>query len=179
MFIEGRYRIEPALPQVAGLEEAGTVAAAGDGAQTPVGARVAFRHPGSWAEFAAVPEGRLYRVPDEIPSDSAAQFSLNPVTAWALLDELDAQPGDWIAINAASSSSAQLVSGLCRRRGELLFFLPATVLSPCPHPVSTILSAGVRSHWPRCPRKYVNLSSSIYANAAARAALKETPRETR
>jgi NADPH:quinone reductase-like Zn-dependent oxidoreductase len=41
---------------------------------------------------------------------------LNPITARALLDELDVKAGDWIAVNAATSSVAQIVRGLARRR---------------------------------------------------------------
>jgi NADPH:quinone reductase-like Zn-dependent oxidoreductase len=116
MFIEGRYRIKPALPQIAGLEGTGTVVSSGSPTRFPAGSRVAFRHPGTWAELAAVPEDRLYVVPEGIDAEQAGQFSLNPVTAWALLDELQAQTGDWIGINAATSNVAQLVHALCRRR---------------------------------------------------------------
>ena len=117
MFIGGRYSIEPRCPQVAGLEGCGTVVAAGAGVSIRSGTRVSFRHPGSWAEFAVVPVERLYIVPEGVPVASAAQFALDPITAWALLDELRARNGDWIAINAATSGIAQLVRSLARRRG--------------------------------------------------------------
>ena len=64
-----------------------------------------------------MPEGRLYRVPNGIGVETAAQFSLNPITAYALLDELNLHAGDWIAVNAATSSVARLVAGLAHRRG--------------------------------------------------------------
>jgi NADPH:quinone reductase-like Zn-dependent oxidoreductase len=48
--------------------------------------------------------------------ESAVQFSLNPVTAWAILDELGVRAGDWSAVNAATSSIARLVHGLWRGR---------------------------------------------------------------
>lgn len=116
MFIEGRYRIKPMLPQIAGLEGAGAVAAVGTNASIAIGTRVAFRSPGTWAEYAAVPVDRLYVVPDGVPIESAAQFALNPVTAWALLDELHLRRGDWIVINAATSAIAQIVHSLARLR---------------------------------------------------------------
>ena len=116
MFIAGRYRIKPALPQVAGMEGMGTVVAAGAEAHVAPGTRVAFRHPGTWAEFLSVPEECVYAVPAGISAERAAQFALNPVTAWALLDQLTVKPGHWIAINAATSSIAQIVYGLAKRR---------------------------------------------------------------
>src|SRR5690349_16072291 len=61
LFIEGRYRIKPAFPQIAGLEGSGTVAALGAGVSDfRIGERVAFRSPGAWAEFAVVPVNRAY-----------------------------------------------------------------------------------------------------------------------
>lgn len=117
MFIGGRYRIKPQWPQVAGLEGAGVVVDCGPGASVAPGRRVAFRSPGTWAEYVTVPAGRLHVAPEDIGAEDAAQFSLNPITAWALLDELSANREDWIAINAATSAVAQLVAGLARRRG--------------------------------------------------------------
>ncbi len=119
MFIRGRYRVKPARPQVAGLEGGGVVVASGS-PQIPVGARVAFRSPGAWAALAVVPVDRLWLVPPGIDPEAAAQFSLNPITAWGLLDELRTAPGDWIAINAASSGVAGLVRALASARGLLV-----------------------------------------------------------
>lgn len=50
MFVEGRYRWEPALPQIAGLEGVGRVVAIGARVDETLGlnlgAAVVFRHPG-------------------------------------------------------------------------------------------------------------------------------------
>jgi NADPH:quinone reductase-like Zn-dependent oxidoreductase len=117
MFIRGRYRIRPNLPQVAGLEGTGIVVAAGPRAMIVAGTRVAFRHPGAWAELVAVPAERCYVVPEEIATDSAAQFALNPVTAWALLDEVGVRPGDWLLLDAARSAVARIVGSIAQWRG--------------------------------------------------------------
>jgi NADPH:quinone reductase len=117
MFIRGRYRIQPAFPQVAGLEGTGTVVTAGAGSTIATGTRVAFRHPGAWAERVAVPAGSCYVVPEGVPVDAAAQFALNPVTAWAVLDEVRAERGDWLALSAPRSAVARLVAGIAERRG--------------------------------------------------------------
>lgn len=117
MFIGDRYRIKPKFPQVAGLEGGGLIVATGPDTTVAVGRRVAFRYPGSWAEYTKVPEDRLYLVPDGVAPETAAQFSLNPITAYGLLDELDVRPGDCIAINAATSAVALIAADLARRRG--------------------------------------------------------------
>jgi NADPH:quinone reductase len=81
------------------------------------GTRVAFRWPGSWAEVAAVPIKRLIAVPPDISDDDASQISLNPVTAWALLEETAVEPEDWIVLSAATSTVANLVAAMARKRG--------------------------------------------------------------
>ena len=117
MFIGGRYRITPHFPQVAGLEGAGIITDAGPGVSIEIGRRVAFRSPGSWAEFVTVPEDRVILAPADITPEDAAQFSLNPITAWALLDVVGMKTGDWLAINAATSTVAQLAEQLAHTRG--------------------------------------------------------------
>jgi NADPH:quinone reductase-like Zn-dependent oxidoreductase len=79
--------------------------------------RVAFRYPGAWAEVAAVPVERLIAVPTDIAEPLACQISLNPVTAWALLDESKAKTGDWIMLTAATSGVSNLVAQIAKRRG--------------------------------------------------------------
>jgi NADPH:quinone reductase-like Zn-dependent oxidoreductase len=116
-FIRGQYRIRPVMPQTAGLEGSGTVIAAGSQADVPTGTRVAFRWPGTWAEYAVVPSHRAIRIPADISDDVACQMSLNPVTAWALLDEVALSAGDWLLLTAAASTVSNLVASLARRRG--------------------------------------------------------------
>jgi NADPH:quinone reductase-like Zn-dependent oxidoreductase len=117
MFIGGRYRITPKFPQVAGLEGTGIVTAVAPGVSIEIGRRVAFRFPGCWAEFVAVPEDRVIVAPADVAAEDVAQFSLNPITAWALLEVVEAKPGDWLAVNAATSTVAQLIEQLARARG--------------------------------------------------------------
>src|ERR1700690_1619056 len=107
-FIRGQYRIRPTFPQVAGLEGYGTVME-NDRGIAP-GSRVAFRWPGSWAEIAAVPVSRIVGVPADIAPDTACQVSLNPVTAWALLDEANVDAGNWIMLTAATSTVSNLIA---------------------------------------------------------------------
>jgi NADPH:quinone reductase len=115
-FIRGQYRLKPNFVQIAGLEGAGVVIDGGR-SSIPKGARVAFRWPGTWAEFAAIPVERLIAVPDDVPDTVACQISLNPVTAWALLDETSPRAGDWIIVTAGVSTVSALVAGIARHRG--------------------------------------------------------------
>ena len=117
MFIGGRYRVQPTLPQIAGLEGCGAVVRNASDRDFAPGTRVAFRHPGCWAEYNVVPAGKVFRVPDGVRAQAACQFSLNPITAWALLHESDAKPGDWITINAGSSTVAGLLRVLAGSEG--------------------------------------------------------------
>src|SRR5262249_54127685 len=114
---QGRYRARPEFPQIAGLEGAGRVVAAGTGSEHLLDKRVAFRWRGAWAERTAVPMSALHVVPDAVDIERAAQYSLNPVTAWALLDELSTQASDWIALTAGRSSVSRVVATLARERG--------------------------------------------------------------
>lgn len=116
-FVRGTYRAKPVFPQVAGLSGAGRVVSAGAGVGLVAGTRVAFRWPGAWAELAVAPVERVYEIPGAIASDVAAQFVVNPITAWGLLEGARLEPGDSIALTAASSSMAALVSALALERG--------------------------------------------------------------
>ena len=116
-FIRGAYRIRPVFPQIAGLSGAGRVVAVGEGVRLAAGTRVAFRSPGAWAELVSVPVERTFTVPEGVDIDLAAQFPLNPITAWGLLQMADVRRSDWIALSAAASSVAGLVNALAQERG--------------------------------------------------------------
>ncbi len=139
-FVRGSYRVKPSFPQVAGLSGAGRVVAVGAGVSLASGARVAFRWPGAWAELVAVPVARVFPVPDDIGSDEAAQFVVNPITAWGLLESARVQPGAWVGLTAASSSVAKLVAALAGASGARVVGIarPASLseLAPEVHAVS-------------------------------------------
>ena len=122
MFIAGRYRVQPRFPQVAGFDGAGVVAEVGEGVEgLAPGRRVAFRSPGAWAEFTAVPAARLRPVPANLsatlPDELACQFPLNPPTAWGLLDMARPVRGARILATAGRSSVVRILAALARRRG--------------------------------------------------------------
>lgn len=116
-FVQGRYRIRPQFPQIAGLEGAGVVAAAPPGSEFTPGSRVAFRWPGAWADFVAVPPSRLVRVPADMSDDDACQISLNPLTAFALLHEARIPANAGLIVTAATSTVSNIVAAIARVRG--------------------------------------------------------------
>jgi hypothetical protein len=56
LFIAGKYRMQPNLPQIAVLEGVGVVMQQGKNTLTPTQTLVAFRHKNVWAEYVVVPE---------------------------------------------------------------------------------------------------------------------------
>jgi len=117
-FIEGSYRIKPRFPhQTAGLEAAGIVEKAGRGAGISEGALVAFFYKDTWAEYVLVPAKELAVLPSDFPVDKAAQFSLNPFTAWGLLDMAAPAAGEWMLLTGANSALGRIVIQLAHQRG--------------------------------------------------------------
>lgn len=117
LFINGKYRIKPQFPQTAGLEGIGVIDKVPGNSQLNTNTLVAFRHKGLWAEYAIVPENKLTPLPDNFPIDKGSQFSLNPITAYALLEEADIEPGEWLLINAGNSAVSKIITQLARLRG--------------------------------------------------------------
>lgn len=130
MFIAGTYRVRPVLPQGAGLVGAGRVVRCGAGVDIPAGTTVAFRHPGAWAEFCAVPLERLFVAPQGMRVQDMSQFALNPLTAWALLASARVHQGEWVAVNAARSNVAMMVRSLAERRGVRVVDIPDAFAAP-------------------------------------------------
>lgn len=116
-FVRGKYRIRPALPQIAGLSGMGRVVSGDPGAGLARGACEAFRWPGAWAERVAVPIDRTFALPDGVSDDDGAQLPLNPITAWGLLDMADVAAGSWLGLTAPRSSVSQLTIALAELRG--------------------------------------------------------------
>ncbi len=117
LFIQGAYRIRPEFPQTAGLEGMGIIDKVHSNARFRKNERVAFRHKGLWAEYAIVPENRLIPLPDNFPPEKGCQISLNPITAYALLEEAQLKEYDWLLVNAGSSLVSKIILQLARLRG--------------------------------------------------------------
>jgi NADPH:quinone reductase-like Zn-dependent oxidoreductase len=117
-FIQGNYRFQPVFPdEIAGFEGAGIVESAGAGVSIPVGSLVAFFHRRAWAEYAVVPATELTLLPKNFPIEKAAQFSLNPFTAWGLLETAQPVPGEWMLLTGANSAVSQILIQLAKQAG--------------------------------------------------------------
>ena len=117
--VAGVYPIRPALPGSPGLEGVGRVDAVGQGVDIPLGQRMITLAavPGTWAEAVLVSADRLLSIPETMADQTAAQFLVNPMTAWALLDDLALSSGDWLLQTAAGSTLGRLLIELTRSRG--------------------------------------------------------------
>jgi NADPH2:quinone reductase len=119
--IQGFYPKRPALPGSPGLEGVGVVDAVGANVRgVAVGQRVISTAgmPGTWAEQFVIPADRAVPIPEVMSDQVAAQTLVNPVTAWALLnDELTLSQNDWVLQTAAGSTFGRVIIQLARRRG--------------------------------------------------------------
>lgn len=117
MFIEKQYRIKPEFPQIAGFEGTGIITKNGGDENFPVNSKVAFRHKNAWAEYVNVLKEKIILLPENFPYEKAAQLSLNPLTAWALLEESNAKENDWIILSAGNSTVSKLIIQFAKNRG--------------------------------------------------------------
>lgn len=116
LFVNGVYRIKPILPQIAGLEGVGIVDKVGKNVSIPLKSLVSFRYKGAWAEYTIIPLEKIIKLPKDFPIEKASQFSLNPVTAYGLLDESKAHAGDWILLTAGNSAISKMIIQMAKIR---------------------------------------------------------------
>jgi len=73
---------------------------------------------GTWQEYVIAPAAQLIPVPDGVSDQTAAQFVVNPLTAWIMtVEELAVQPGEWLLQTAAGSTLGRVVLQIARQRG--------------------------------------------------------------
>lgn len=118
--IEGTYGIPREPPAVGGGEGVGVIAKVGAGVE---GLRLGqmVRLPagvGTWREFFVAEAAQLRHLPEGLTLDQAAGLTVNPPTAWRMLEDfVSLAPGDWIAQNAANSAVGRCVIQIARQRG--------------------------------------------------------------
>ena len=107
------------LPAALGLEGAGTVEAAGEGASVRVGQRVAWKdHAGSYATHAAIPAEKLVEVPDGVSAEQAAAVMLQGMTAHYLSHSThELRAGETCLVHAAAGGVGLLLCQLAKLRG--------------------------------------------------------------
>jgi NADPH:quinone reductase len=121
-FDPGRTRALAALPVSPGADGMGVVEAAGGGwfARRLVGRRViVLAAPcGNWREQVVLPALQALPVPAGVSDEQAAMFLVNPLTAWAMVNDVLRVPrGAWLLQSAGASQLGRMVIRLGRRQG--------------------------------------------------------------
>lgn len=117
-FREGRY--PSPLPFVNGQEAAGVVTDVGSDVKlVKRGDRVAYTSAlGSYAEYAAVPEARLVKIPDELDFEQAAAAMLQGMTAHYLSHSTyKLQSGETALVHAAAGGVGLLLVQMAKKIG--------------------------------------------------------------
>jgi NADPH2:quinone reductase len=113
----------PSLPTVAGGEVAGTVLTAGPGADPDlVGRRVlAFTgNSGGYAELAVVPARTTIAIPDGMSEQHAVALLIHGVTAAAVIDAANIQPGERVLVEAAAGGVGSLLVQWAKHAGAVV-----------------------------------------------------------
>lgn len=75
-------------------------------------------HPGTFAEYAVVPAANLRRIPDSVPDDVAAAFTLATLTAWRMcVSRAAVREGEDVLIWGIGGGVAQAALRICKARG--------------------------------------------------------------
>ncbi len=111
MFRAGRYPTKPQLPTLIGYEASGIIEALGEGVEgfgvgdsicaLPMYAQGKY---GVWGEQAIVPASCLLPAPPGLSPAQAAAVWMQYMTAFAIIEVAEAGIGDYVIIQAASSS---------------------------------------------------------------------------
>lgn len=75
-------------------------------------------HPGTFAEYVVVPAANLRRIPDGVPDDIAAAYTLATLTAWRMcVSRAAVAPGEDVLIWGIGGGVAQAALRICKQRG--------------------------------------------------------------
>src|SRR5687768_13611848 len=115
----GLYPPPPGAPDILGLEVAGTVAGAGQGADDWVGKRVcALVAGGGYAEYCVAPAGTCLPVPEVLTMAEAAAMPETLFTVWVNLFERGfAADGDTVLVHGGTSGIGTMAIALGRLFG--------------------------------------------------------------
>jgi mitochondrial enoyl-[acyl-carrier protein] reductase / trans-2-enoyl-CoA reductase len=117
--IEGKYGELPDLPAVIGNEGVGRVIRLGASTNGfSLGDLVLPMRRGTWTQFMLAGAATAVRLPPKMNAFQAAMLTINPVSAWGMLNSfVRLQRGDWVLQNAANSAVGRCVIQIARSRG--------------------------------------------------------------
>lgn len=116
--LRGRYYSQPKFPFVPGYDLVGEVVAAGEGATTALGTRVAaMTRTGAWRDVVVLDEATVVEVPDALDPPHAVALVTNGVTAWQLLGRANVRKGQTVLVHGASGGVGGLLARLALREG--------------------------------------------------------------
>jgi NADPH2:quinone reductase len=73
---------------------------------------------GTWQEYVVAGAKAMLPVPDSLNNETAAQFVVNPVSAWVMVtEELKVGKGEWLLQTAAGSTLGRVVIQIGKLRG--------------------------------------------------------------
>ncbi|WP_066954499.1 zinc-dependent alcohol dehydrogenase family protein [Streptomyces lushanensis] len=121
-YVRGYYAgVHAEFPAPVGFEGVAVVDALGPQVKDLViGQRVSVVNGqgGNWAEYAVVPAGDLFPVPEEFPDEQVASFVINPATAILMVRRVLAVPkGEWLLQSAAGSELGRMIIRLAGHDG--------------------------------------------------------------
>ena len=117
--IEGKYGELPALPAIVGNEGVGRLIELGVGTNGfSEGDLILPMRRGTWTQFMLADAATAVRLPPKMNAFQAAMLTINPVSAWGMLESfVRLQKGDWVVQNAANSAVGRCVIQIARSRG--------------------------------------------------------------
>ena len=124
MLRAGRQPLEGRRPpHVPGMDAAGVVDEVGEGSSWRVGEAVMAialprgEHGGAYAELLVAPDESIARLPSNTDFASASTLPMNGLTALQILEALDLQPGQTLAVTGAAGTLGNYVVELAEHGG--------------------------------------------------------------
>ena len=133
---QGKYAVEPQLPETPGLEAAGVVEEVGANVDAGlVGRRVALVGRRCYAEYTTVSASTLIPLGDEISFDEGAAFPIQSLTAYHLLYTMDqVKPGMTVLVHAAAGGVGLQLLQMARQAAARGFRPPSPAANAPPRP---------------------------------------------
>jgi len=113
-----RARLDESMP--VGNEGAGTVIAAGDGAEELIGKTVAVIGGGMYTQYRKARLSDLLPFPDGVTARQGASAFVNPLTALAMVETMRAEGHKALVHTAAASNLGQMLNRICIADGVSL-----------------------------------------------------------